>query len=434
MDGPTGQVPHQEVFENEETATSAVTTLYSKLRDEVLLTGNQSGMNILMGYYTDELNYYSYAGMLGDAFYRHTITATDGSVQSIWNGAYNLIYMSNSAIEGIDASQNLSPEVKNQLIGETLFIRALTHFYLINLFGDVPYVTTTDYLTNKQVSRMPTTEVYQRIIKDLSDAKAQLTTTYVSTERTRANRYVVSAFLARVYLYTEQWQKAEEESSSLINASSVFYLENDLNKEFLKESTSAILQFKPKRAGDNTLEGGSFIFNAGPPLVVGLNPDLLNAFEPGDQRKQMWIGEVTDGNEVWYFPYKYKQQENTGTSMEYSIVLRLAEQYLIRAEALVHLDDLSGARQDINVIRHRAGLANTNAVSSQEMLDAILKERRLELFTEQGHRWFDLKRLGKANEVLSYIKPNWRPTDVLFPIPESELLINPKLAPQNPGY
>ena len=158
-------------------------------------------------------------------------------------------------------------------------------------------------------------------------------------------------------------------------------------------------------------------------------------FQSGDQRKfgpneTAWIKEVTN---TWRHSYKYKDEFST-SSLEYAIQLRLAEQYLIRAEARAQRGDISGAQADINVIRNRAGLGNTSAVTLNELLDAILQERRVELFTEQGHRWFDLKRMGKAKEVLEPIKLGWRDTDLLFPIPDKELGLNPNLLPQNSGY
>ncbi len=433
-DDPAGMVPREKVFEDEATSTAAVMTLYGNLRDNVLLTGDLYGMNVLMGLYADELVYYAAPGQLMDAFYNHQIVASDEIVKSLWDGAYNLIYMSNSAIEGIEASPELSPAVKDQLIGEALFIRAITHFYLVNLYGDIPYITTSDYLINKDVSRQSADEVYEKILTDLIRAKSLLTDEYVSSERIRVNRYTVSALLARVYLYAQRWQDAQTESTILINATDVFELETNPVDEFLKESASVILQLKPRNEGENTKEAFVFVFTSGPPPLMALNPTLVNAFDPADLRRQNWIKEVTEGSETWYAPYKYKQIENTGTSKEYSMVLRLPEQYLIRAEARVHLDDLSGATDDINTIRNRAGMPDTDAVSESDILQAISNERRLEFFTEFGHRWFDLKRTGQAGTVLSTVKPNWKSTDVLFPVPEAELLLNPNLLPQNPGY
>jgi len=433
-DDPLGQIPQNTVFEDESTATAAVMTLYGNLRDNVLLTGGSYGMNVLMGYYADELDYYGLPGQAGSAFYSHLIVAADTRVQSLWNQAYNQIYMCNSALDGIEASVSLSQEIKSQLQGEVLFIRAITHFYLANLFGDIPYITSTDYLINKDVSRMSVDIVYEKIIADLSDAKSKLTEEYIQGERIRANKYAVSALLSRVYLYLHRWQDAETESAILLSRPSLFELEEDLSNEFLKGSSSAILQLKPKNEGENTREAVAFLFTSGPPLNMALNPDFVGAFESGDLRRQYWIKEITGTSQVWYAPFKYRQRENSGVTLEYSIVLRLAEQYLIRAEARVHTGDLPGAKEDINLIRHRAGLPDTPASTKEEILQAVSDERMFELFTEQGHRWFDLKRTGKAEEILSPIKPNWKSTDVFLPVPEAELLLNPNLLPQNPGY
>ena len=132
--------------------------------------------------------------------------------------------------------------------------------------------------------------------------------------------------------------------------------------------------------------------------------------------------------------YKYKIGLGAGTSQEYSIVFRMAEQYLIRAEARTMLGDLAGAQADINKIRNRAGLIATSAFSEAELLKAIRQERQVELFTEFGHRFFDLKRWGLLDEILNGIKPGWNETDRVLPLPEKELLVNPNLQPQNAGY
>lgn len=428
-DNPTGQIPHEDIFEDEATATAAVTTMYAKLRDEVLVTGNTYGLGIQMGLYADELDYYGEPSQPLETFFQHQIIASDVFVSRIWNSSYNLIYMANTAIEGLDASQTLPEEIKDQLLGETLFIRAMTHFYLVNLFGDVPYITTTDYEVNSTVSRMQENLVYDNILTDLSKAKTLLGDTYVSGERTRANKWVISALLARVYLYLGQWENAENESSLLIGNTSLFNLAN-IEEEFLQTSPSAILQLKTKIEGFNTTEATTFVFVSGPPPLVALNEDMVEGMESNDLRSIYWVGEVTDGTSSWYYPNKYKQ----GTGLEYSVVFRLAEQYLIRAESRARQSNTTGARQDINTVRQRAGLQDTPASTTEELLQAILNERRFELFTEHGHRWFDIRRFGVAGEILSPIKPGWKPTDLLLPIPESELLMNPNLNPQNPGY
>ncbi len=432
VDQPTGQIPSEVVFEDEATATAAVASIYAKLRDEVLLTGNLFGMNILMGFYADELDYYSDTNSDIYPFYSHEMMATNDVVKTIWDGSYKAIYMSNLVLEGLESSTELNIEIKNQIKGEALFLRAIVHFYLLNLFNDIPYVVTTNYLINQDVSRSSMEEVYSYILTDLLEAKELLADTYVSAERVRANKFVVSALLSRVYLYMGYWENAISESSLVINNTGLFNLE-PIENEFLKESGSAILQFKPRSSGDNTDEAIYFYFVSGPPFLMSMTPTLVSSFESDDLRLQNWIRLVTDGNQNWYAPYKYQEVENTGSSKEYSMVLRLSEQYLIRSEARFRLGDMIGAEQDLNVIRNRAGLEDYSG-SSLEMINAILDERRHELFTEYGHRWFDLKRFGMAESVLMDIKPNWQSRDAWLPIPELEILMNPNLLPQNAGY
>lgn len=434
VERPNSQIDQEAVFLDEGYATAAITSLYADLRDDVLLTGSSNGMSVLYGLYTDELSYYSNSGSDFEGFYNHQIIASNSLVLNLWSSSYNLIFNCNSAIEGITSSSSLSQEVKNQLKGEALFIRALTHFYLVNLFGDVPYIRTTDYTLNGQVSRMEVDMVYDYILDDLILAKSYLEETYITGERVRANKYVVSALLARVYLYLENWEAAEAESSSLINASSLYHFEDNIVNEFLNDSETTIFQLNPKNKGDNTHEAGTFIFTSGSPGLVALTPELVQLFETGDFRREHWILEVIDNSNIWYAPYKYKLQENTGVSREYSIVFRLPEQYLIRAEARLQLGNIIAAKEDINIIRNRAGLPNTTAASTMALMEVILHERQVEFFAEHGHRWFDLKRLNKAEEVLGPIKSNWQMTNVFMPIPETELLLNPNLAPQNNGY
>src|SRR5690606_25877356 len=179
-----------------------------------------------------------------------------------------------------------------------------------------------------------------------------------------------------------------------------------------------------------TTEAITYVLASGPPPLVALNDSFIEEMDSYDLRRIQWVGEVSDGTNFWYYPNKYKQ----GSSLQYSVVFRLAEQYLIRAEARARQNNIMGAQQDINAIRARAGLPDTTASSSEELLEEILKERRFELFTEQGHRWFDIKRFGLTGDILSPIKPGWENTDILLPIPETELLMNPNLNPQNPGY
>ena len=431
VDLPSSQLTGEAVFEDIGTANAAMAGLYAKMRNNGILTGNATGISCYLGLYADEFDYYQQNAVSN--FYNNTLFAAEPGVSDIWNQSYNLIYTANSIIEGLRNSTTLSEAGKNQLRGEALFVRSLLHFYLLNLYGDIPYITTTDYVQNSTVSRMPTNTVYGFIVNDLNEAISLLPENYVSAERTIPNRSTAYALLARVYLYMGSYPEAADVASAVIN-NPLYTWETDLDKIFLKESTTTIWQFMPEANGTNTAEGDLYIFAAGPPPIVGLKPGFVDAFEVNDQRKLHWTTAVTDGITTWYYASKYKQESSTGSSVEYSIVFRLAEQYLIRAEARAHLGDLIGAKEDLNLIRTTAGLPNTGAVTADEIIADILKQRRFELFTEFGQRFFDLKRTAKLDQTLSDSKPGWNTTDGFWPLPALELSANPNLNPQNPGY
>jgi tetratricopeptide (TPR) repeat protein len=431
---PKSQLTNVTVFEDYATASAALTDIYSKIRDKGILTGTNSGMSNELGNYTDEIAPYGTPSNPSFNFYNNTILPSTPDIAEYWNATYNQIYAANSVIEGVQTSASLSIENKKQLQGEALFIRALLHFYLVNLFGDVPYITQTDYKKNSIVTRIPTKEVYDHIITDLESAINFLPDNYNSTDRVRPNRFTAKALLARTYLYNKSYAEAANAASAVLNETDLFLLEENIDQVFLINSKETIWQLQSATAGRNTQEGAIFIFVSGPPPLVALSNDLVNSFTIDDLRKSNWIKEVTDGATTWHHAYKYKEENFTAASKEYSIVFRLTEQYLIRAEARAQQGDLIGAKEDLNKIRHRAGLNDTTAITQQEILEAILQERRWEFFTEHGHRFFDLKRFNQLDNVLSAIKPGWNTTDSLLPIPQSELSTNPNLRPQNPGY
>lgn len=432
VDTPLSQLSRTQIFENRSTADAAMTDIYSKLRDTGVLTGLATSASINLGMYADELVYFGVDIDPGIPF-TNNLLPSNAIVTQSWNESYHQIYNANAVIEGVANSRTLTQDDKDQFTGEALFVRALVHFYLVNIYGDVPYITSTDYHTNRLAPRLPASLVYQKIIYDLNEAVALLPSEYISPERARPNKSVANALLARVYLYNKSWAEASNAASAVLN-NSEYVLEPDLDREFLKESTSTIWQFAPKFSGDNTNEAINFIFVEGPPPFVALSDQFVASFESGDLRRSHWIQEVSDGTSTWFHPYKYKQNENTGESLEYSIVFRIAEQYLIRAEARAQQGDLIGAKEDLNKVRNRAGLINTTAITSDQIVDAILNERRAELFTEFGHRFFDLKRTGRLDAVLGPVKTGWNTSDMLWPIPETELEANPNLGQQNPGY
>lgn len=432
VETPASQLTGNAIFQDKTTANAAMIDIYSKLRDTGFLNGLTSGSAVGLGLYADELTYYGTTDDNISFIFNNTLLPTTSIVSVLWNESYQQIYCANAVIYGCQNSTGLSNADKDQFIGEATFVRALVQFYLLNLYGDVPYITSTDYEVNRLVTRKPAEEVYNKIIADLQQAIALLPEAYVAAERVRPNRSTASALLARVYLYNGNWAEASNAASAVLNNTEYIW-ETDIDKIFLKDCTSTIWQFSPKLSGNNADEGSVFVFQNGPPPFVGLNADLYNSFSNDDLRKSHWIASVSDGSNTWYHANKYKQNNNTGSSVEYSIVFRLAEQYLIRAEARARQGELSNAKGDLNMVRNLAGLPNTTANTDTEIIAAVQEERQHELFTEYGHRFFDLKRNGMLNSVLTDVKIGWNSTDVDWPIPETELLANPNLT-QNPGY
>ncbi|TYA89258.1 RagB/SusD family nutrient uptake outer membrane protein [Seonamhaeicola marinus] len=431
VDPPKNSLVTKTVFEDAATVESAMANIFVKMRQQGLVSGNFS-ISTSLGIYADELDYF---GSSPDILklYSHNVLASDGQVSLWWNHAFNLIYAANDIIEGVAASQTLSEEDKDRFTGQALFVRAYLHSLLLSLFGEVPYIMTTDYIENNRAIRTPEPEVFEKLIGDLNEAVNLLDNNNQANENILPNLQVVYALLARIYLYSGDWAMAETMASNLIGN----YGLEDIDKVFLKGSNETIWQLMLGDNPVNTYDALQLIITGIPTQGMALMDDLVGAFEAGDLRYTHWTNSITsdDGQTTLYYAHKYKATHNTTTqSEEYSILFRLAEQYLIRAEARVQLGDISGSQADINVIRNRAGLGNTTANDKASLLDVILHERRLELFTEQGHRWFDLKRMGKAEEVLSPIKAGWRNTDIVLPIPESELELNPNLKPQNAGY
>lgn len=433
VDIPTTQLSSELVFENYDTATAALVAIYAELRDNGLLTGNSNGMQAKLGEYTDEMQFFGAGGQTDAAFFNNIVLPSNADVYNWWNTTYTQIYATNAVLEGVEKSQALTNSQKDQLRGEALLIRALLHFHLTNLFGSIPYVTTTNYKVNTTIAKIPAGAVYENVEADLITAETLLNTAYLTGERIRPNKATVQALLARMLLYSGRWAEAANYASAVLNNTDLYEGTQTLDEVFLKESFSTIWQLKPAEEGNSTLEGLSSIFIQGPPPVSALSGPFVNSFEEGDERATTWIKAVTDGTEVWHHAYKYKAFENSGSSPEYSIVFRTAEQYLIRAEARVKQGDLLGAREDLNKIRNQAGLENTTAATELQIMEAITKERRSELFME-AHRFFDLKRADLLNVLLPSIKPGWNNNDRLLPLPQTELLLNPNLNPQNPGY
>ncbi|HEY0667085.1 MAG TPA: RagB/SusD family nutrient uptake outer membrane protein [Sphingobacteriaceae bacterium] len=439
VDLPVNELTRAVVFSGDITANAAQLAIYSKMSAGFSFYS----LSVYPGLSADELLDYE-GSQTRVQLYTNNLIAGNAAVDEIWSQAYEYIYASNAVLEGIENNNNISAEVKKQLKGEAKFSRAFNYFYLVNLFGDVPLLLSTNYTANASASRSSTELVYQQIIEDLKSAQADLNMDYVAADgtsvvldRLRPTKPAATALLSRVYLFTKDYENAESMASSVINDSR-FALDTStsLDNVFLKNNSEAIWQVTPGSLLGNTLEGLMFIL-AGPPSQVALDSSLCNSFESGDRRRANWIGAYSDGATTWYFPNKYKIQYDPSNPRENVDVLRLAEQYLIRAEARVFVNNLAGAREDLNAIRNRAGLSDITSSERDELLTFLLEERRAELFTEWGHRWLDLKRTGKIDEVMNIAAAqkgsSWQSYQQLYPIPQSNRARNPNLS-QNAGF
>lgn len=431
IDSPKTVIPSQEVFNDYPTAQAALSHIYSKLFNDVLVTGNTSGIGVLMGAYSDELTYYNTSSP-AVSFYNNQVTPTDFTLTSLWDKSYNLIYSTNAAITGVTNSDKLNIDQKKALLGEAYFLRAFMHYYLLGLFEQVPYITSTDFKINSKITKLPSSLYLNKLEDDLLIAYNYLKEVPLSASKTKPSYIACQSLLAKVNLLKGNWPEVIKLCNDIINSPNL-KIENNLDVVFLKESQETIWQLSNPTNGGNTLEGQSHIFVSTPPPLFSLNDQLFQSFELNDLRKTKWIGTLSKNSTTYAYSYKYKQNKTTASSLEHSVQFRLAEIYLIRAEAYIQSHQIDLGMQDINIIRNRANLLPLQTNDPLEAMNYLEREKRHELFCEQGHRFFDLKRWNKLNQVLNN-KGTWHDHFRNLPIPEKELLLNPNLNPQNNGY
>lgn len=450
-DLPAGTIAGEDAFVSDNSVSAIVTGNFLSLPGSgAFAGGTATNTGFLTGLYTDELKSIATSNTTAIAFYTNALT---NAQSAYWSNLYAKIYAVNAAIEGIE-STSATLYNKNQWLGESYFTRALLYFTLVNFYGDAPLALTTNYQVNSALPRAPQSEVYQQMIKDLKQAQALLNTDYkdgygtTTTARVRPNKAVATALLAKVYLYAKDWGNAETEATAILTNPA--YRLSGLTQTFIadngsnKETIWAIANRNDERA----YEYG--FYNGGMPATVSKDPattylvlaamsdTLVKSFEPGDGRFTNWVrSTVYTGvtpNITYYFPDKYR---SSAVGAERSVYLRMAEQFLIRAEARAQRNNLTGAAADLDSVRLRAGLPVTTANTQPALLAAIARERKVELFTEFSHRFFDMKRTEVIDDVMANISPmkggTWSHYKQLLPLPINDLTLNPKLDP-NPGY
>jgi starch-binding outer membrane protein, SusD/RagB family len=351
-------------------------------------------------------------------------------------------------IEGAEAT-------KNDFMGQAYFVRALAYFDLARFWGGIPgayeddggvVVKLTPSLVISESDYAPRATLaatYQQVEADLLEALNLLPETRMNGQqmdnlqtRARATKATARALLARYYLYTRNWAQAESYATAVINDNRfrLVPFESIFRNRNTEESVFE-LQFNNNDVSGlrNWYYPTSLSGRGGVALHNETYQEMIA--DPNDVRGQLTARNATTNV---YYTTKW----NTPGNADNIAVIRIAEMYLIRAEARAQVGtDLTGAQTDLNAIRNRAGLGNTAAATQPELLDAILAERKLE-FIGEGHRWFDLIRAGKAMTVLSNVKrtrgsqPSYSigtPGRQVFPFPNIEVLTNTKLQ-QNSAY
>jgi len=375
-------------------------------------------------------------------------TSSTSSFDAMWTNWYKAIGRATYAIQYTESYGLTDEAYKNRLIGEAEFLRAFHYFYLVRGWGDVPlqHISLVDRATKA--------DVYAYIEQDLLDAIAKLPakSQYDSKDLGRATKGAAQALLAKVYLYEKKWQQSFDMAQAVIT-SGEYGLESDyavLWRATSENGTESIFEVQARgevvahgvqqytqTQGARGTSGWGWGFNTPSQNLL----DTYNAEGDAIRRDAtiIFAGETLyDGREVsasvenpMYSEKAYSSANPGADDADKNIrVLRLAEVYLIHAEAANELGNTSAALTSLNIVRARVNLP---AATGTDLRNAIWKERRLELAFEHD-RWFDLVRTGQAEAAMKAAGKTFIVgTHELFPIPYNQLIQTPGMA-QNPGY
>ncbi|MGS2761006.1 RagB/SusD family nutrient uptake outer membrane protein [Sinomicrobium sp. M5D2P9] len=376
------------------------------------------------------------------------VSKEDTFADGLWNKLYEVIVNASKAIDGGEKLETVSAEQReqiDQLVGEAHALRALAHFDLVRLFAqpynytanaDHPGVPVISRSEDNEISpaRHTVKEVYDQVNLDLAVAMEKIT---ALRKNGRFTSYAVKALAARAYLYQDDYANAIKYSTEVIGDGDYSLISNtnyaDIwAEEFNSESIFEIVNTIADNAGTNGL---GHYFDPGGYADALVTPDLFHLYDSNDVRLEtIKEGAKTGAEEEALFVYKFPR----GTSRDDNIrILRLAEQFLIRAEAYAKTGKDTEARADLMKILDRAapGVTAVNE-SGDALVDRIILERRKELAFE-GHRLFDLNRNKKDVRIIqseNSIEASYPNDKFILPIPLNELNANPDIAPQNPGY
>lgn len=416
VQAPVDLIGDEFVIEDDASAEGVVLGMYSSMQ-----TTSAWGDLVIFtpGILSDEMNFTG-TFPTKEQFFVNNITAENVTMRGMWSQAYRTILIANTFLERAPDVGGLDPVLVTQLTAEAKFGRAFAHFDLVKFWGDVPLVLVTDKAIVEIIPRTSVATVYAQIITDLTEAEAVLP--YNSSEKNRVTKGAAQALLARVYLYTGDMTQAGAWADKVIQNGG-YSLEPNYTDVFTQGpgggSSETIWQLFASSGDQNLLAwytqpvsfGGRIDYAPSPKTVALLEDDI------NDTRRNLIVDDPDRPG--GFVTIKYT---DVATGTDQPNVLRLADMYLIRAEA-------NSSVADINVVRARAGAAPIATYSQSALLDERMRELAFE-----GHRWFDLIRTGNVNAVMSVTKPiSWDATDELLPIPQREIDQNPTLT-QNPGY
>ena len=363
-------------------------------------------------------------------FISHAITSDNDNLESVWTGIYQTINGANQVIAKIPlvVQPSFTQAGRNQLTGEGYFLRALAYFDMARCWGGVPItLTPTTTATEKNgIPRSTLAQTYAQVLSDLNAADS-LMALPAAQNPVRANKETAWALKARYYLYQKDWADAETYATKVLGDVTNYQLLTPFSSWFQPASAVAtkesVFELSYNATYTNSsrgywqppANGGTKQWAPGDSIVSLLNNPLV-----GGGRSAL----IAQGSAGWYGNLFYRSP-----ATDPSYIIRIAEVYLIRAEARAEQNELPGALSDLNAIRTRSGLAGSTATTQSEILLAIENENRVE-FALEPHRWFDLVRTGRAAAVLGVTNPD----NLLFPIPLNEITLSNGVLTQNPGY
>lgn len=408
-------------------------------------------------------------------------TTEESGPFNVWKASYAGIGRANQMLQKIPTMEALSEDTKKGLIAEAKFLRAYYYFWLVTGFENVPLVTEfSGDLDNLFPSQAEPSVVWAQIETDLSEAEADLPTSYPSEWKGRATQGAAKSLLGKVYLFQEKWVEAE---TKFLEVTGMGYsllpnYEDNFNGSAENGNESIFeIQFSGDRSNGNDerqvlnfqvspyVFGGWELFYPSEWLVsqmqTDLNPDgdisdrVYESIFFDDPNSEMYSREsgqnetyasVADAlNHPRYFKkYAFNADENFYVGSNISVI-RYADVLLMYAEALNENNKTTMAIDQVNIVRERGGAAPLGLMTKDELRTQIRHhERPVELAMEYGIRWFDLYRWQRGNTatesvkntLLNHNKPsadNFQDKHILFPIPLQEININSNLN-QNPGW